>query len=149
MTFKYNGTMYTVEAESTYKEIVIAVKSLNAACNLINAVNGMTSYDFNLVSHSGMVVKRRQINIDGNRITVRIIMREQTEIEKIRSAISELDVSEEDAAKHPVLFPDINEVDTVSLGQYYRINGEVRIITEIIEEDAEPQIVSREAKGGK
>ena len=149
MTFKYNGTMYTVEAESTYKEIVIAVNNLNTACSIVNAVNGMTSYEFNLIAHSGMVVKRRQINIDGNRITVRIIMREQTEIEKIRSAISELDVSEEFAANNPVLFPDISEVDVVVPGNYYRINGKVQIVEEVIDDDAEPQIVSREAKGGK
>lgn len=156
MTFKFNGNAYTVEAESTYKEIIIAVGTLTAACNIVNAVDGITDYEFNGDSYSNMVVRRRQINIEESNITVRIITREQTDLEKanseisaIRSAIQELDVSEEVAAKHPILFPDIHKVDKVIPGNYYLVNGVVSLITDVIDEDAEGQYVSRHAKGGK
>lgn len=156
MTFKFYGNAYTVEAESTYKEIIIAVGTLTAACNIVNAVDGITDYEFNGDSYSNMVVKRRQINIEESNITVRIITREQTDLEKanseisaIRSAIQELDVSEEVAAKHPILFPDIHKVDKVIPGNYYLVNGVVSLITDVIDEDAEGQYVSRPAKGGK
>lgn len=156
MTFKFYGNAYTVEAESTYKEIIIAVGTLTAACNIVNAVDGITDYEFNGDSYSNMVVRRRQINIEESNITVRIITREQTDLEKanseisaIRSAIQELDVSEEVAAKHPILFPDIHKVDKVIPGNYYLVNGVVSLITDVIDEDAEGQYVSRPAKGGK
>lgn len=156
MTFKFNGNTYTVEAESTYKEIIIAAGTLTAACNIVNAVDGITNYEFNGTTYSGMVVKRRQINIDGDSITVRIVTREQTDLEKanseisaIRSAIQELDVSEEVAAKYPILFPDIHKVDKVVPGNYYLVNGVVSLITDVIDEDAEGQYVRRPAKGGK
>ena len=155
MTFKYNGYAYTVETESTYKEIIIAARNPTDACDIVNAVDGMTDYEFNGTTYSGMVVKRRQINIDGDSITVRIITREQTDLEKanseisaIRSAIQELDVSEEVATKHPILFPDIHKVDKVIPGNYYLVNGVVSLITDVIDENAEGQYVSRPAKGG-
>ena len=156
MTFKFNGNTYTVETESTYKEIIIAVGTLTAACNIVNAVDGITDYEFNGDSYSNMVVRRRQINIEESNITVRIVTREQTNLEKanseisaIRSAIQELDVSEEVAAKYPILFPDIHKVDKVIPGNYYLVNGVVSLITDVIDEDAEGQYVSRPAKGGK
>lgn len=156
MTFKFNGNTYTVETESTYKEIIIAVGTLTAACNIVNAVDGITDYEFNGDSYSNMVVRRRQINIEESNITVRIVTREQTDLEKanseisaIRSAIQELDVSEEVAAKYPILFPDIHKVDKVIPGNYYLVNGVVSLITDVIDEDAEGQYVRRPAKGGK
>ena len=156
MTFKFNGNAYTVEAESTYKEIIVTARNLTVACNIVNAVDGMTDYEFNGTSYSNMVVRRRQINIEGDSITVRIVTREQTDLEKanseisaIRSAIQELDVSEEVAAKYPILFPDIHKVDKVIPGNYYLVNGVVSLITDVIDEDAEGQYVSRPAKGGK
>lgn len=156
MTFKYKGITYTVEPESTYKEIIIAVNDLNEACDIVNAVSDMTGYEFNIANYTGMVVRRRQIVLDGNKVTVRIVLREQTDLEKaeseiseIRSAIQDLGVSEEDAVKHPMLFPDINKVDKVIPGNYYRINGVVSLVTDVIEEEAEGQYVSRPAKGGK
>ena len=156
MTFKYNGITYEVEPESTYKEIIVTAMNLSAACDLVDYVGGMTSYEFNNVVHDNMVVKRKQINIEGSAITVRIVTREQTELEKanseisaIRSAIQELDVSEEVAAKHPILFPDISKVDEVIPGNYYLVNGVVSLITDVIDEDAEWQYVSRPVKGGK
>ena len=156
MTFKYNGITYEVEPESTYKEIIVTAMNLSAACDLVDYVGGMTSYEFNNVVRDNMVVKRKQINIEGSAITVRIVTREQTELEKanseisaIRSAIQELDVSEEVAAKHPILFPDISKVDEVIPGNYYLVNGVVSLITDVIDEDAEWQYVSRPVKGGK
>lgn len=156
MTFRYNGTAYEVMPESTYKEIIVTAMNLSAACDLVDYVDGMTSYEFNNVVHDNMVVKRKQINVEGDTITVRIVTREQTELEKaeseisaIRSAIQELDVSEEVAAKHPILFPDISKVDKVIPGNYYLVNGVVSLITDVIDEDAEGQYVSRPAKGGK
>ena len=156
MTFICNGNTYKVQPESTYKEIIIAVDSLDAACKLVNTVSNATSYEFNLTIYDGMVVKRKQINIEGDNITVRIVTREQTDLEKanseisaIRSAIQELDVSEEVAAKYPILFPDIHKVDKVVPGNYYLVNGVVSLITDVIDEDTEGQYVSRPAKGGK
>ena len=156
MTFRYNGTAYEVMPESTYKEIIVTAMNLSAACDLVDYVDGMTSYEFNNVVHDNMVVKRKQINVEGDTITVRIVTREQTELEKaeseisaIRSAIQDLDVSEEVAAKHPILFPDISKVDKVIPGNYYLVNGVVSLITDVIDEDAEGQYVSRPAKGGK
>lgn len=156
MTFRYNGTAYEVMPESTYKEIIVTAMNLSAACDLVDYVDGMTSYEFNNVVHDNMVVKRKQINIEGSAITVRIVTREQTELEKaeseisaIRSAIQDLDVSEEVAAKHPILFPDISKVDKVIPGNYYLVNGVVSLITDVVDEDAEGQYVSRPAKGGK
>lgn len=156
MTFRYNGIAYEVMPESTYKEIIVTAMNLSAACDLVDYVDGMTSYEFNNVVHDNMVVKRKQINIEGSAITVRIVTREQTELEKaeseisaIRSAIQDLDVSEEVAAKHPILFPDISKVDKVIPGNYYLVNGVVSLITDVVDEDAEGQYVSRPAKGGK
>lgn len=156
MTFKFDGNAYTVEAESTYREITVAVRNLTAACNLVTAVGDMTSYEFNSTVYSDMVVKRRQINVEGDTITVRIVLREQTELEKanseisaIRSAIQELDVSEDVAVKYPILFPDIHKVDKVIPGNYYLVNGVVSLITDVIDEEAEGQYVSRPAKGGE
>ena len=156
MTFRYNGTAYEVMPESTYKEIIVTAMNLSAACNLVDYVDGMTSYEFNNVVHDNMVVKRKQINVEGNTITVRIITREQTELEKaeseisaIRSAIQDLDVSEEVAAKHPILFPDISKVDEVIPGNYYLVNGVVSLVTDVVDDDVEGQYVSRPAKGGK
>ena len=156
MTFRYNGTAYEVMPESTYKEIIVTAMNLSAACDLVDYVDGMTSYEFNNVVHDNMVVKRKQINVEGNTITVRIITREQTELEKaeseisaIRSAIQDLDVSEEVAAKHPILFPDISKVDDVIPGNYYLVNGVVSLVTDVVDDDVEGQYVSRPAKGGK
>lgn len=156
MTFRYNGTAYEVMPESTYKEIIVTAMNLSAACNLVDYVDGMTSYEFNNVVHDNMVVKRKQINIEGSAITVRIVTREQTELEKaeseisaIRSAIQDLDVSEEVAAKHPILFPDISKVDEVIPGNYYLVNGVVSLVTDVVDDDVEGQYVSRPAKGGK
>lgn len=156
MTFRYNGTAYEVMPESTYKEIIVTAMNLSAACDLVDYVDGMTSYEFNNVVHDNMVVKRKQINIEGSAITVRIVTREQTELEKaeseisaIRSAIQELDVSEEDAVKHPILFPDISKVDEVIPGNYYLVNGVVSLVTDVVDDDVEGQYVSRPAKGGK
>lgn len=156
MTFRYNGTAYEVMPESTYKEIIVTAMNLSAACDLVDYVDGMTSYEFNNVVHDNMVVKRKQINIEGSAITVRIVTREQTELEKaeseisaIRSAIQELDVSEEVAAKHPILFPDISKVDEVIPGNYYLVNGVVSLVTDVVDDDVEGQYVSRPAKGGK
>lgn len=156
MTFRYNGTAYEVMPESTYKEIIVTAMNLSAACDLVDYVDGMTSYEFNNVIHDNMVVKRKQINVEGNTITVRIITREQTELEKaeseisaIRSAIQDLDVSEEVAAKHPILFPDISKVDEVVPGNYYLVNGVVSLVTDVVDDDVEGQYVSRPAKGGK
>ena len=156
MTFRYNGTAYEVMPESTYKEIIVTAMNLSAACDLVDYVDGMTSYEFNNVVHDNMVVKRKQINVEGNTITVRIITREQTELEKaeseisaIRSAIQDLDVSEEVAAKHPILFPDISKVDEVIPGNYYLVNGVVSLVTDVVDDDVEGQYVSRPAKGGK
>lgn len=156
MTFRYNGTAYEVMPESTYKEIIVTAMNLSAACDLVDYVDGMTSYEFNNVVHDNMVVKRKQINIEGSAITVRIVTREQTELEKaeseisaIRSAIQDLDVSEEVAAKHPILFPDISKVDEVIPGNYYLVNGVVSLVTDVVDDDVEGQYVSRPAKGGK
>ena len=156
MTFRYNGTAYEVMPESTYKEIIVTAMNLSAACDLVDYVDGMTSYEFNNVVHDNMVVKRKQINVEGDTITVRIVTREQTELEKaeseisaIRSAIQDLDVSEEVAAKHPILFPDISKVDEVIPGNYYLVNGVVSLVTDVVDDDVEGQYVSRPAKGGK
>ena len=156
MTFRYNGTAYEVMPESTYKEIIVTAMNLSAACDLVDYVDGMTSYEFNNVVHDNMVVKRKQINIEGSAITVRIVTREQTELEKaeseisaIRSAIQDLDVSEEVAAKHPILFPDISKVDEVIPGNYYLVNGVVSLVTDVVDDDVEGQYVSRPVKGGK
>lgn len=156
MTFRYNGIAYEVMPESTYKEIIVTAMNLSAACDLVDYVDGMTSYEFNNVVHDNMVVKRKQINIEGSAITVRIVTREQTELEKaeseisaIRSAIQDLDVSEEVAAKHPILFPDISKVDEVIPGNYYLVNGVVSLVTDVVDDDVKGQYVSRPAKGGK
>ena len=51
MTFRYNGTAYEVMPESTYKEIIVTAMNLSAACDLVDYVDGMTSYEFNNVVH--------------------------------------------------------------------------------------------------
>ena len=66
MTFRYNSTAYEVMPESTYKEIIVTAMNLSAACDLVDYVDGMTSYEFNNVVHDNMVVKRKQINIEGD-----------------------------------------------------------------------------------
>lgn len=156
MTLNYNGSTYAVEPDSTYKDIIIRAGNLTQACSIATAVNSMTSYEFNLDSYTNMIVKKIMIVIENGTYTVRISTREQTELEKAHSeiqemysAIQDLNVSEEEAVKHPCLFPDIHSVETVIPGNYYLVDGEVCLITDVIDEEAEGQYVSRPAKGGK
>lgn len=158
MVFSFNSNIYDAELDSTYREIIITATSLDEACKIITAVSGMTSYTLGLESYTNMVVRRSAIVLENDKITVKITLREQTELEKAQSEISEMrtaiqeiseSISEKDAANHPILFPDISKVDKVIPGNYYVINGVVQLVTGVVEDEAEPQIVSRPAKGGK
>lgn len=99
MTLTYNGTDYTVSDNSIYRDITIEVDSLSDAVTLVESLDGMSEYTFNNVSHSGMVVIRRSITIDGD-ILVNVKLRKkshnetlQEEIDTLRNAMQELSLT--------------------------------------------------------
>lgn len=155
MIFTYNGKDYEVDSDSIYKDIIICTSSLEDACAIVESVSGMTSYVFNLNNYNDMVVQKMTITLENDSVVVRIKLREQTdyekvstELSKVRNAISDISISDNDAQKHPCLFEDITQAKNVVVGQRYVVNGKVQKISDVIDEPI-TDYVQRMAKGGK
>lgn len=90
MTLEYNGTKYTVTNSSVYTDFSVLVKSLEEACEVVNAFEGMTAYTFSLVEYANMVVLKRMIVIDDDRIVVKVKLRQKSEKETIKEELESL-----------------------------------------------------------
>lgn len=151
MTFQYNNVTYELGADSTYRDLIVPVSTLEDACTVVNAVVGMTGYTFNGDVYSDMIIRKKMIVIENNIITVRILMREQTELEitqselaLIKDTISRIDeISDETASEYPYMYPDYYKVDEIHYGCRYLVDGVVVMI-----EEPAGQETSNPATGG-
>lgn len=107
MTITYNDKTYAVTGESIYKDFTIIADSLDDAVNILGELDGISTYTFNDVEYTDMVVTKRTITV-ATTITVGVTLRPKTEAEKakeeletLRQAISELSgsVSKANATK--------------------------------------------------
>jgi cell division protein ZapA (FtsZ GTPase activity inhibitor) len=107
MTITYNGKNYYVTGESIYKDFSIIADSLDDAVSILTELDGISTYIFNDVEYTDMVVTKRTITV-ARTITVGVTLRPKTEAEKakeeletLRQAISELSgsVSKANATK--------------------------------------------------
>lgn len=157
MTFTYNGTTYTVDQDSTYKDIIIPASSLEQACTIATAVQGMTSYTFNVKNYTNMVVKKVAIVIEGSNHKVVVYLREKTDLEVANAKIQAMydaiqdvgsEISDETANEHLCLYPNINDVDTIIPGHRYVYGDEVIFADGTIEQSIEEWISHLPTFGG-
>ena len=85
MTIEYEGNKYNSTLESVYFDFAIKVSSLEEACAITQSMAELRKYTFDKVEHTDMVV-----NVDANGITVRVVLREKTEAEKVREELEAL-----------------------------------------------------------
>lgn len=97
MTFNYNGVTYTVTDESIYRDFTIEVNTLEEACNIVEAFEGMTDYVFSAVHYDNMVILKRTIAISGN-IYVNVKLRKKTQLELMEEELNSLRSAMEDLA---------------------------------------------------
>ena len=90
MTIEYDGRTYNSTVESVYFDFAIKVNNLEEACSIISNMADMRCYTFGKVEHIDMVVTKRVITMDANGITVRVVLREKTEAEKVREELEAL-----------------------------------------------------------
>lgn len=89
MTIIVNDTSYTVTGYSIYKDFAIAVSSLDEACEVFNALDGVTEYTFNNVAYTDMVLAKRTITYDGS-FTVQAVFRGKSKAEKAEEELTSL-----------------------------------------------------------
>ena len=97
MTFNYNGVTYEVTDESIYRDFTIEVYSLEEACNIVNAFEGMTAYTFSATDYENMTVTKRTITVAGN-IYVNVKLRSKTRMELMEEELNSLRSDMEDLA---------------------------------------------------
>lgn len=97
MTFNYNGVTYTVTDDSIYRDFTIEVYSLEEACNIVNAFEGMTAYTFSATEYDNMIVTKRTITVAGN-IYVNVKLRSKTRLEVMEEELNTLRNDIEDLA---------------------------------------------------
>ncbi len=90
MTIEHNGLKYKTTLESVHFDFSIKVNSLEEACAIVNDMAKMNAYKFGEVEYTDMVVTKRTIIADENGITVKIVLREKTEAEKVREELEAL-----------------------------------------------------------
>lgn len=90
MTIEHNGLKYKTTLESVHFDFSIKVNSLEEACAIVNDMARMSAYKFGEVEYTDMVVTKRTIIADENGITVKIVLREKTEAEKVREELEAL-----------------------------------------------------------
>ena len=90
MTIEYDGRTYNSTVESVYFDFAIKVNNLEEACSIISNMADMRCYTFGKVEHIDMVVTKRVITMDAKGITVRVVLREKTEAEKVREELEAL-----------------------------------------------------------
>lgn len=89
MTFQYNGVTYQVTDDSIYRDFTIEVYSLEEACEIVNALDGMTDYVFSAAEYTGMVITKRTIILSGN-IYVNVKLRKKTQMELMEEELNGL-----------------------------------------------------------
>lgn len=90
MTIEHNGLKYKTTLESVHFDFSIKVSSLEEACAVVNDMAKMSAYKFGEVEYTDMVVTKRTIVVDENGITVKIVLREKTEAEKVKEELEAL-----------------------------------------------------------
>lgn len=90
MTIEYEGNKYNSTLESVYFDFAIKVSSLEEACAITQNMAELRKYTFDKVEHTDMVVTKRTITVDAKGITVRVVLREKTEAEKVREELEAL-----------------------------------------------------------
>lgn len=90
MILEYNGKTYEVTDESIYRDFAIETNGLNGACSIAEEFADMSSYTFNLIQYTDMIVVRRTIIITDDRITIGVRLREKTAMEKAAEEIQTL-----------------------------------------------------------
>lgn len=135
MTLEYNSKTYEVTGESVYSDFSVIATSLEEACSIVTELQGISSYTFSKTKYKGMAVKRMCINIDDGGYSVRVILRHQTKTEQLeteltdlRSAVADIAdaIPDDVAAKHPVLFPTMDDFsDTIAAGTRFVKDGVV------------------------
>ncbi len=97
MTFNYNGVTYNVTDESIYRDFTIEVNTLEEACDIVNAFEGMTAYTFSATDYDNMVITKRTITVAGN-ISVNVKLRSKTRLEMMEEELNSLRSDIEDLA---------------------------------------------------
>lgn len=97
MTFNYNGVTYNVTDESIYRDFSIEVNTLEEACDIVNAFEGMTAYTFSATDYDNMVITKRTITVAGN-IYVNVKLRKKTQLELMEEELNSLRSAMEDLA---------------------------------------------------
>ena len=97
MTFNYNGVTYEATDESIYRDFTIMVDSLDDACKILNAFEGMTAYTFSATDYDNMVVTKRTITV-ADRISVNVKLRKKTRLETVEDELNTLKSDMEDLA---------------------------------------------------
>lgn len=90
MTLEYKGQTYYVTGESIYRDFSVIVGTVEEGCRLVEELDGMTEYVFNLTPCSNMKLVKRAIVIDDMNVTVRVILREMTEAELAKAELASL-----------------------------------------------------------
>lgn len=97
MTLIYNDKEYKVLNTSVYMDILIGTQSLAEACEIVEELADMSSYTFDGVEYTNMVVTKRSIGISDNTV-VNIKLRKKTEKEAMKEEITTLRKSLEELA---------------------------------------------------
>ena len=90
MTIEYSGHKYETTLESVYFDFSVRASSLEEACSIVIDMAEMECYTFGKVEHRDMVVTKRVITVDAGGITVKVVLREKTEAEKVKEELEAL-----------------------------------------------------------
>lgn len=98
MILEYNDKTYEVTEESIYRDFFIDTYGLNVACSIAEELADMSSYTFNMIPYTDMVVTRRTIIMTEGKITVGVRLRGKTAEEKALEELQTLRSDIEDLA---------------------------------------------------
>lgn len=86
----YNDVTYQTTAESMYTDIGIVAEDLHDAEILCITFEKMSDYIFDGDSYTNMVVSKRMIILTDNTVTVKVRLREKSELELAQEEIASL-----------------------------------------------------------
>lgn len=95
----YRGLSYTTTAESIYADMSIEVSTLAEATRLCEEFADMTEYVFDGESYSNMVVSKRVIIITSESTTVKVKLRNKTELEMAQEELAALRAAMQELAQ--------------------------------------------------
>ena len=98
MILEYNDKKYEVTDESIYRDFSIITYGLEAACSIVEELSDMSSYTFNLIPYTDMIVVRRTITIINDTYSVGVRLREKTAEERVVEELQTLRSDIEDLA---------------------------------------------------